>query len=293
MIINGYDTTVGKQFKTVDHVDNTIKTLHLTRSLTPTKKEGVFVITHETGLNIPVFAFPLTLEGFNRKLMTVYDERPFRNKGNNAIVQQNELTIQRLAAFLQHDVAEGNRTPLKSCRLMATKAFAESISSRLIRPAGLDINEGLTLKILLAYYFVGLQEDGNADLGFITTNVVREIYGSDKGYVEGVIENVPQLTNIPDLLKAMHDNPTLYKTKQLGLKELIASMGGISFMSLGGKVIGVACETPCLFTAMVYGAARFKAYGKTALGQALDPKYNKGILESFIRHIDYTYDLNG
>lgn len=293
MIISGYDTTVGRAFKTTDHVDNTIKALHLSRSLTPTKKDGVFVITHESELKIDVFAFPLTLEGFNRKLITVYDERPFRNKGNNAIVQQNELVIQRLAAFLQHDVATGNLTPLKACRLMTTKGFSEAVSKRLIRPAGLDLNEGLTLKVLLAHYFVGLQEVNTVDLHFITTNVVHAIYGTEKGFVDGVISEVPKLENLPDLLKAIQGNPTLYKLKHLGLKELIASVGGITFMSLGNKIVSSACEAPCLFTAMTYGAARFKAYGKTPLGEALDPKYNKDILESFTRHIDYTYDLNG
>lgn len=293
MIISGYDTTVGRAFKTTDHVDNTIKTLHLSRSLTPTKKEGVFVITHETELKIDVFAFPLTLEGFNRKLITVYDERPFRNKSNNLVVQQNELTISKLAAFLQHDVATGNLTPLKQCRAMATKGFSEAISTRLIRPARLDLNEGLTLKVLLSFYFVGLQETNNTDLELVTANVVGEIYGTDKGYIDGVISGVPKLENLGDLLKAIQTNPTLYKLKHLGLKELISSMGGISFMSLGNKIVASACEAPCLFTAMVYGSARFKAYSATPLGEALDPKRNKGILESFTRHIDYTYDLNG
>jgi hypothetical protein len=292
MLINAYDTTVGKPYRATDKIESTIKTLHVTRNLTPTKKPGVFVITHETSLPIPVFAFPITMEAFNRQMITVYDERAFRNK-SNAIVHQNEVTIAKLAAFLQHDAAEGNLTPVKNCRLMATKAFAEAVGTRIIRRAGLDMNEGLTLKVLLAYYFVGLQEDRSSDITFVAINVIRSIYGSEKGYILGVIEELPQLNTLAELLDAMLSNPVLYKLKGFELKDFYNLLGGISFSALGGKLVIAACEAPCLFTAMVYGVARFKVYAKTALGMALDPKYNKGVLESFTKHIDYTYDLNG
>lgn len=292
MLINSYDTTVGKPFKVADRVESTIKTLHVTRNLTPTKKPGVFVVTHETDLPIPIFAFPITMEGFNRQLITVYDERPFRNK-SNAVVNANEIAIMRLAAFLQHDVAEGDVVPLKNCRLMATKAFSEAFGSRLIKRAGLDVNAGLTLKVLLAYYMICIQEDVTTDLELLALNVIRSIYGSEKGYILGVVEGMPKLSTLQDLFEAIRNNPVLYQLKGVEFKDFMALLGGISFVALGSKVIIAAAEAPCLFTALVYGAARYKLYAKTPLGMALDPKYNKGVLESFTKHIDYTYDLNG
>jgi len=292
MLINAYDTTVGKPFKVADKVESTIKTLHVTRNLTPTKKPGVYVVTHETDLPIPIFAFPITMEGFNRQLITVYDERPFRNK-SNAVVNANEIAIMRLAAFMQHDVAEGDVVPLKNCRLMATKAFSEAFGSRLIRRAGLDVNAGLTLKVLLSYYMICIQEDVTTDLELLALNVIRSIYGSEKGYILGVVEGVPKLSTLEQLFEAIRNNPVLYQLKGVEFKDFMALLGGISFVALGSKVIIASAEAPCLFTALVYGAARYKLYAKTPLGMALDPKYNKGVLESFTKHIDYTYDLNG
>jgi hypothetical protein len=292
MLINAYDTTVGKPFKVADRVESTIKTLHVTRNLTPTKKPGVYVVTHETDLPIPIFAFPITMEGFNRQLITVYDERPFRNK-SNAVVNANEIAIMRLAAFMQHDVAEGDVVPLKNCRLMATKAFAEAFGSRLGRRAGLDVNANLTLKVLLAYYMICIQEDVTTDLELLALNVIRSIYGSEKGYILGVVEGVPKLSTLEQLFDAIRNNPVLYQLKGVEFKDFMALLGGISFVALGSKVIIASAEAPCLFTALVYGAARYKLYAKTPLGMALDPKYNKGVLESFTKHIDYTYDLNG
>lgn len=290
MLINAYDTTVGQPYRVSDKVENTIKTLHLGRHLTPTTKPRVFCITNESGLPDPVFAFPITLQGHNREMITVYDERPFRNKSDQ-VIHSNEITISKLAAYLQQDVAEGNLTPLKNGRLLSTKAFSESISHKLIGRAGLDVNETLTLKVLLAYFWVGLQEEPTNDIEFIALNVIRTLFGTEKGYVMGVIDGLKRMSTLLDLLKAIHELPELYKLRSMGLKDFIYIVGSISFSAMGPKVISAACEAPCLFTALVYGVARFKAYSKTQLGITLDPKYNKGTLESFVRTIDFTYDL--
>ena len=293
MILNAYDTTVGRPFKIADKIENTIRTLHTTRNLTPTKKQNVFLVSHDAAFSVPIFAFPITLQANNRQMITVYDERPFRNKGNNMVVHPNEITITRLAAFLQQDVVEGDLTPLKAARALSTKGFAEAVGSRLGRRAMLDMNEMLTLKVLLAYYYVGLIENISTGLDFIAMNVIRSIYGTDKGYVSGVIENVNHLKTLEDLLQAIHDNPILYKLKAVSLKDFIAVISGISFSALGGKVIAASAEAPCLFTALVFGVVNFKAYNKTQLGMSLDPKYNRDIIETFIRNINYTYDLKG
>lgn len=291
MLINAYDTTVGQLFKSTDQIENTIKTLHLSRNLTPTKKEGVYCVTNETNLPNKIFAFPITLQSHTREIITVYDERSFRNKQNN-VVHSNEIVINKLAAYLQQDYVEGNTTPLKNGRMLSTKAFSESVSFKLITRAGLDPNESLTLKVLLAYYFVTLSEDVMSGIEFVATNVIRSLFGTDKGYIHGVIENLGRLETLGALLNAIHANPILYKLKSLGMKDFTHIVGSISFSALGPKVISAACEAPCLFTALVYGVAKFKAYSKTQLGVSLDPKYNKGLLESFIKNIDFTYDLS-
>jgi len=292
MLINAYDTTVGKVNKAIDKVESTIAELHISRNLTPTKKEGVFVITNEGDTPVSIFMFPMTFQGYNRKTITVYDERPYRNKSNQ-ILKPEEITIMRLAAFFQQDVAEGNVTNLKNGRLLASKAFAESISSRMSFKAHLSPNEMLTLKILLAYFFVSLEEENDTDLQLVGINVIRSIYGCEKGAILAVIEDLPRMSLLGDLLSAIHQNPILFKLKTVTMVDFTQLVGGITFNSIGSKVIAAACEAPCLFTALVYGAARFRAYQKTPLGAALDPKYNKGTLESFTKNIDFAYDLQG
>lgn len=292
MLINAYDTTVGQPFRVKDDVAGIIKTLHMSRNLTQTKKKGVFCLTQETELKIPIFAFPITMQSHTREMITVYDERPFRSK-SNMVTHPNEITISRLAAFLQQDVAEGNLTPLKNGRLLATKGFSEAVSSLLIRNGGLEKNEALTLKVLLAYYFLSLQESNTEDVVFIGLNIIRSLYGTEKDYILGVVEELPQMANLTDLLKAIHSNPILFKLKYLTLKELIANVGAISFAALGPKVVSAASEAPCLFTALVYGVVKFSVYNRVPLGVALDPKAVKETVNAFRNNIEYTYDLNG
>lgn len=304
MQIDAYNTTIGKPFRVINKVETTIQALHIAQSLTPSKKEGVFVITHESKIPVPQFAFPLTLQGFNKKMITVYDERPYRNERTNLVQNPNELIIMRLCAFLQQDVAEGRLTPLKQARNLTAKAFANAVGSLVINRANLGTNssigrnpmgseEAMTLKILLAYFFVGLEEPLNSDLELVTINVCRTIFGADKGQVMGVIENLGRLSTLMDLHKAMLENPFLYKLKTISFKDFLHVVGGISFAALGRWVVGAAVEAPCLMTAFVYGSAVFKAYDQTPIGIALDKKYNKDDVATFTRNIDYTYDLNG
>ena len=60
---------------------------------------------------------------------------------------------------------------------------------------------------------------------------------------------------------------------------------------MGKHVVNASLECPCLFTALVYGTIQNGLYAKTPLGIQLDPKYNKGVIEAFVKNIDYTYDL--
>lgn len=294
MLINAYDTTVGKPFKVTDKVEAIIKALHIARTLVPTKKEGVFCIDYSAEVTADIFAFPITLRAYNNKTITIHDERPYRNKNTNQVVNSNELTILRLASFLQHDVANGDPGPLKKMRAVACKGFSESISNRISKPAGLNANEAMTLKILLGHYFVSLIEPQGNDVELVTINVMREVYGADKGYVLGIIEDIQamgHLHTVEQLLQAINKNPTLYKLKGYDLKDFISAYSGITFAALGNKMIGAACEAPCFFSALAYGAVKFGSYSRTPLAQSLDIKYNKELLKNFTLNVECTYDL--
>lgn len=291
MLINAYDTTVGQVLKVNDRVDETIKTLVLMNNLTPTKKANVFVITQATPVPFSALAFPITLQDHTRRTITVYDERPYRDKQNRP-VNTNDIAIMRLCAFLQQDVAELRFSPLKTARNMTAKAFAEALAKLLTRRVGLDISETSILKCLLVHYVVSLMEQPNTDLEMVSSNVIRSVFNMSRDFVAAAITDVPRMSTLSELLDAIRKNPALYKLKSLDLKDAIALVSSLTFHSLRGPVVGAASEAPCLMVAFVYGAARFRAYNKTAFGEAVEPKHNRDLLEPFLKNLDYTYDLS-
>lgn len=104
----------------------------------------------------------------------------------------------------------------------------------------------MTLKILLAYFFVCLIERPQDDITFIATNVIHELFGKDKNYIQGVIGELPQLSTLKELIDAIKDNPLLFKLKTLDLKDFLAVAGGISFSAFGTKLIAAAARAAVL-----------------------------------------------
>lgn len=43
--------------------------------------------------------------------------------------------------------------------------------------------------------------------------------------------------------------------------------------------------------ALVYATVTHKVYSKTILGSVLDPKYNRNLIESYVKTVEYNYPL--
>lgn len=295
MILNSYDTSVGKLYKVSDGVEATIKTLVLVGGLKKTSKDNVLYLDQETQQKIPVLAYPVTTVGHNKETITIYDERPYRNK-SNVVTNSNELTITRICALLQQTVAVDGMSILKTNRALIVKAFADSIGNRISQRAGLTPQEQLSLKIILSHYYVCMMETDNTitldESRLITANVTRNIYGTEKAIVDSVIYELDIPNNLAGLLSNIKRDSSLFKLHSLSLKDLIALVGSISFSALGPQVIAAAAEAPCLFASLMYGTASFKNYNKTTLGMVLEPKYNKSLLPSFLTSFNYNFNTN-
>jgi len=292
MLINAYDSTGGRVLRSLHKVDEIIKMLHLKQNLTPTSKKDVFVLTRANPVQFEPLAFPITLQTHTRETITVYDERPYRDTQNRP-VNTNDITIMKLCAFLQQDVASMKLNPLKQMRPMTCRGFAEGFASRIRSRATLTTDEDKTLRALFVYYVVCLMEQPGTDLTLVGQNTIRTVYNWQTDFSLGVIGEVGHLRTLEDLLKAIHANPILYKLKGVDLKDFMALGSSIVMTALKGPVVGAALEAPCLLAAFAYGASRFKLLNKTPMGMAFDPKYaGQAALEAFWKNIDYTYDLN-
>lgn len=287
MILNAYDTTVGKPFKTTDKVENTLKTLALLNKIERSNRENLFVIDHSNGDNVHQFIYPLSVQSLDRKFVTFVDKRAFITK-NNVLINEPEWNAMWVAANLQQDIQENNLANLLLVRNTTLVAFSQTIGGVLARKANCDIRERLIVVSILAHYYNCLLSNPNSNVSLSSKNAIKTALRFDDIEINEIIDNVGYLSNLFDLLKAIQSVPALYKLKTLDLKSLIVNGSGIWFSSVGRQIPGAALEHPALFTGMCYATANNKVYHKTRLGEQLDPKFNK-TLETFIKTINIAF----
>lgn len=291
MVINGYETMIGKPLKVKDNIEGVIKTLALRNDLFPTTKAGVFTINGENANNISIFPLPITLTGHDGRNITVYDERPFRNS-NNKVISESELNIIRLTAYLQQDAINNNFSTLNTSKFICMKAVAGAMADTLGRRKGLNLEESQTLKIILGHYVNCLFEPDTTETGYVSANAIKTTFKIDNGFSQRIIDDIGYLPNVSAVVDAIKTEPTLFKMKNLTLMEFIAISSSLVYIGTGSKVVNVMLESPFLMVGFIYAVCTNGMYKKTPMGVQLDPKYNKEIVETFVSRINYNYDLS-
>lgn len=291
MVINGYDTMIGKPLKILEHIEGTIKALALRNDLLPTTKVGVYTINNENANGLPIFPLPITMTGYDGKHMTVYDERPFRNTKNN-VISASELNIMRLTAYLQQDAVMGDRSTLNNSKFICMKAVAGGMANKLASRKGLNLEESNTLRIILGHYINCLFEEETSEVGYISANAIKTAFKIDTGFSQRIIDDIGFLRNIKEVVDAIKTEPTLFKLKNLTLMEFIALSSTLCFIGTGSKVVNVMLESPFLMVGFIYAVCTNGIYKKTGMGMQLDPKYEGDTIKAFVSTIAYNYDLS-
>lgn len=286
MINNGYDTTVGSRFKVKDKINETVKLLQSTDRLDKVDNRGIFAITQNNDSGLPPFVYPISLINYKREPVTVIDQRTYFNKaGRNINVP--EYNVMLLASLLQEDLQKDNLTLVKTVRPFTIKAFANAFGNALARTVTLDIRQKITLRIILAHYYVCLSENPNVDYAFISQNAISRALRLPQSDIVEVIENIGYLSNLTDLLSAIKQEPSLFSLSRLDLGGLIAAGSSIFFSTSGFRMLmGAALEMPTMFTAICFGGATEKIYQNTAVGQELNVKSDSSV-SNFIQTVSF------
>lgn len=289
MILNGYDTTVGSRFKIKDKVAETIKLLQSTQRLDQIDNRGVYGVDHKNDFGLPKFVFPISVFNYKREPVTVIDQRTYFNTaGKNINVP--EYNVMLLASILQQDLQRGNSSLVKTVRPYTLKAFANAFGNALSRTVTLDVLQKMTLRIIIAHYYVCLFESSEVDYTFISQNAISRSLRVPQSDVLEIIEDLGYINTISGLLNAIKENASLYSLSRLDLGGLIASGSSIFFATSGFRMLmGAALEMPTLFTAICYGAATEKIYQNTAVGQELNVK-NDSSVSNFIQTVGFYYN---
>ncbi|EBY9763862.1 hypothetical protein D5W64_12185 [Salmonella enterica subsp. enterica serovar Saintpaul] len=288
MIINGYNTTVGSRFKLKDKVSETIAVLQSTDRLELVDNRGVFAVDHKNDFGLPPFIFPISLVNYMKEPVTVFDQRTYFNKsGRNINIP--EYNVMLLASILQQDAQKGNLTLVKSVRPYTIKAFANAVANAISRTTTLDIVQKITLRIILAHYFVCLAESPDVDYTFISANAVSRALRLSQTQVLDITKDIGYISTLQELLNAIKAEPSLFNLSRLDLGGLVAAGSSVFFSTSGFRMLmGAALEMPTLFTAICWGAATQKIYQNTAVGQELNVREDKSV-SSFIATMEYYF----
>lgn len=289
MILNGYETTVGSRFKVKDKVGETIKLLQSTNRLEMVDNRGVYAVDSKNDSGLPAFIFPISTINYMREPVTIFDQRTyFNSQGRNINVP--EYNVMLLSAILQQDMQRNNLSLIKSVRPYTIKAFANSVGNAIGRTATLDILQKMTLRIILAHYFVCLAEDPNVDYKFVSANAISRSLRVPQNQVLEIIEDLGFISRLEDLRQAIVKHPVLFPLQRLDIGGLIAAGSSVFFATSGFRqLMAAALEMPTLFTAICHGAATQKIYQNTKVGEELNVKVDKSV-ENFIRTVEYYFN---
>lgn len=287
MIINAYETTIGKTYSVTEKTVSIVSSLSLMDRLNPTKIPNVYYIDHTT-VNVSPFSYPLTFKDHTGQYITVYDKRPFINKSNK-VINQAEANMFKLCAALQQAVVNKETAVLKTSRYLTIKGFVGALSSLLVRRGGLTLEEKLSLDVILAHYWICISEQPTVDRKFITNNVCKEVLHIQTAK-EKLLE-VEDMTNIKSLLEQIHQHPALWKLKVMDFKDFLTILSKLSLSSVGKQVITAAVEAPCLMTALIHTTVNNNLYFKTPIGLFIENKNNKNKIEELNKTIGYAFDL--
>lgn len=289
MILNGYGTTVGSRFQIKDKIKETITLLQSTDRLTLVDNRGIYAVDHKSDFGLPPFIYPISTVNYKREPVTIFDQRTYFNKdGRNINVPEYNLML--LAAILQQDMQKNNTTLIKTVRPYTIKAFANALGNAIGGTVTLDLVQRLTLRIILAHYFVCQTESKEIDYIFVSQNAISRSLRVQPTQVLEIIEELGYLGSLKDLLDAIKGHPSLFALQRLDMAGLVAAGSTIFFSTSGFKMLmGAALELPTLFTAICFSAATQKIYHNTRIGQELDVK-NDTSVTNFVKAVEFYFN---
>lgn len=274
MILNGYDTFVGKRVSVSDNIPGTLKLLSTTNGLQNFGNSGVKILTSESGSGIKPFIFPMTLQDYRGKSVTVMDNRHYVNS-KGRVVNDGELEMISTAALLQQLAANNSRVILNSNKPLVLKAFARSIAGILGRRGNLNPSQRLDLAIILGHYYNCLLTEERNEYAFVSQNAIRESLRINPSISAPIIEEVGYINTLPALFETIKNYPSFPTLAKLDIGGFIGLINQTWFVTSGFReIIGASVEMPHLYTAMCYVSITNNLYRKTAIGLEVDPKEN-------------------
>lgn len=290
MLLNAYDTTVGRPIALNEQIKGTIRTLALMDDLVSAPKEGVYFIDFENAGRLPLLMFPLSVQSHDRRFITVLDRRPFINR-KGEVINTADYSRALVTAYVQQDLQMNKFNVIQATRGLCVRGYARSLSQRIGGKHGLDMEEKAELLIFLAAFQTYQSERQSNDYELVALNVIRSTFGVDRSIAFPLIQEMGYIDSLSQFVDFIANRDGFFKLKGMTLKDFLALGSTIWFSTISRHIMGAALEHVPSFIGVCYSTVTNKMYQRTTLGEQLDPKYNADPIESFVKMINTSYPL--
>lgn len=291
MFISPYDTLACRRHR-IKPIELALKQEHIAGSLIKSPIGGsdkILLVTNESR-NVPPFAHPMIIKGLDSGLENVYvtaldargNTRVSRETGN--VVPTADFFFAELRAFLMLAVwCEGNSRDLLNIGDLPMRIFSAVLSENVGRRDNLSPEAIEYLRVMSAYYYIGLHHDELPTdevsmIGYART--ISRAVSIPIPVVEKVIDGVPHLKDIERYTVVVSQSDISERLKRHNAALMMNWLGGLWFGPNASEVSAVALEHPPTFVAMLYSAITSLNYRKTLLNQIVDKVDRRGELSS-------------
>ena len=239
---------------------------------------GIFEVPPTEKYAAP-FTHPLCLER-NGEMVWVVDGRPFTAVTREGVYQVRDWAqhdLQLMRAQLSKIWAEGEQSLFITLGDLPMQAFATWISEGITRKLYLNLSEDQVVKIIAAYYYLGLFQPSTQDAYsndrpddrqrmFV---MIARAMRTTPDTVESIIGEAPAPININEFVQLVHERVDNTRIRQISVPLLYTIQKSSWFSSADQEMVSVAMEHVPTWVTLVYNGLNEKLFTRTYLSKLL------------------------
>lgn len=278
-----YSTTIGTKFP-LTRVELALQKADIQKQLRVVNPEMPWLVAVTDDPEIPVFVHPVVIDDANRGRKIVIDLRSYKRNftviedmasGNSylQIAPYGGAAISVNRAILQYHWQVDSADTLLGLSNLPVSVYSRWLSEQIIRGLAVEETFHLQLRVIMAYFFIGLFTDKGLDR-LTMQKLATKVSAATGVQPSLVLDFLPEAmpNDIPGLV-------SLFNSGDYGMRLQHLNVGTFYTMVTKGffgvmrpdEVLAVAIEFPPTFLAIVHAIVNDRSYNKTPLLLAAKP----------------------
>jgi hypothetical protein len=254
--------------------------------------DGVVVMTglHDSGVNTPVFNYPIILEGkdtavFDARTLIIHDERlPNGYRVRNEV----EFRAKTIQAALALRWSRGEIDRIRDASPLPLAVYSGWMGEVLAKRFALDARTQLQLSVIAAIFYINcFAKDGNkedTDTAYLFT-IINRACGYRHDDLVDIVEAHPIINDVAHLCEVMKEYTQNVRLRDLNPATLYGSLGGSWWGNNGLEAVSVGIEYPPVWMAIVFQALTDQGFKRSVIGSIVLRNTYRKTTEMFLRQM--------